>query len=199
MSSITPLPPSYNSPIANALGTARQKRAAGAADASSDSSATTVAQAQAQSAAQDQEDAKVAALNAASFQQLEDKGITVKTVSFAGIYKDKLMSAVDTDGDKSISQSELYQQVQAGGGTQAQSDALYKAMDMDGDGTVSAKEFEDSIPNPYATPEFKNKLDNLMSQIQAGNADPHSLFQMYMQPDVDASGTLGGLAKQFPA
>ncbi len=199
MSSITPLLPTYISPSANALDAARQKRAVRADDSSAVGSGNSVAQAQAQSAAEHQQDAEIAAQNAAGFQQLEDKGITVKTISFAGIYKDKLMSAVDTDGDKNISQAELYQQVQAGGGSQAQSDALYKAMDMDGNGTVSAAEFEDSIPNPYATPEFKDKLDNLISQIQAGNADPFTLINMYMHPDVDASGTLGALAKEFPA
>ncbi|MFZ6646110.1 hypothetical protein ACO0LO_10365 [Undibacterium sp. TJN25] len=198
MNSITPLTRSYNSPAANALSAAQQKRAVSFGDTPIDTSGTTVAQAQAQSALQDQQDASIEAQNAASFQQLEAKGIKVFTISFDGIYKSKMLSSVDKDGDKSVSQSELYQQVQAGGGTLAQAEALYKAMDMDGDGTVSAKEFEDSIPNPFATPVFRDKLNGMFSDMLAGKADFTDLTRL-TQPSVDPTAILSSLAKNLGA
>ncbi|GGC66086.1 hypothetical protein [Undibacterium terreum] len=199
MTSIASLPPNYASLLANALSSAgtTQKKHAANTDSATAGAGTAVAQAQAQSVLDAQKDAEAAAQNP-GFQGITAEGIEVKMVSFAGLYKDKMMSVVDTDGDKSISSAELFSQVQAGGGSQAQSDALYKAMDMDGDGKVSAKEFEDSIPNPYATPGFSKQIDGLIAAIHAGKED-HATLMALLKPEVNPAEVLGKLASDFPA
>ena len=195
MSAISPFSSAYNLIAAsNAAKTSQQS-----ARLQDDGATSSVAAAQAQSAREDQQAQQVAADNAASFKDLADKGLTVKQVSFASLYKDKVLSAVDSDGDKTVSESELLQQVLSGGGSAAQATALYKAMDMDSDGTVTAKEFEDSIQNPFTTAEFEKKVADLVAQVQAGSKDPSSVIDVYFNLDVNPAQILGDLAKEFPA
>lgn len=68
--------------------------------------------------------------------------------SFALHYQSQIAKQVDSNGDGTISKSELRQAVTAGGGIGAQADKLYNAMDKNGDGTVSADEFKSSMPVP---------------------------------------------------
>jgi hypothetical protein len=144
-----------------------------------DSSA--VQQAQAASKAQRAEDQKIASENAASFAQLESKGITVQTVSFGSTLKSTLAQAADTNGDSTVSKAELTSAVLAGGGTAAQASQLYAQMDENGDGVVTDGEFQDSIPVPKTSQAFG--LSSLSSYTPAAD------------PILDASLFMGNLAQ----
>jgi hypothetical protein len=114
-------------PIANvdamSLKASVQDAARSSAGAKSDSAGSSlpnvVFSAQAQSALAAEQAAQAAAANATSFSALENKDITVTTVSFSGIYKNQLLQAVDPGDSGTISKAPLERQVLAGGGTQA--------------------------------------------------------------------------------
>ncbi|HLH98284.1 MAG TPA: EF-hand domain-containing protein [Xanthobacteraceae bacterium] len=56
-----------------------------------------------------------------------------------------LFSQIDTNGDGSISQSELEQAVTGAGGTKAAADALYAQLDPNGTGSVSEQQFAQGL------------------------------------------------------
>ncbi len=56
-----------------------------------------------------------------------------------------LFSQIDSNGDGSISQSELEQAVTTAGGTKAAADALYAKLDPNGTGSVSEQQFAQSL------------------------------------------------------
>jgi Ca2+-binding EF-hand superfamily protein len=58
-----------------------------------------------------------------------------------------LFSQIDSNGDGSISQSELEQAVTAAGGTKAGADALYAKLDPNGTGSVSEQQFAQGLAN----------------------------------------------------
>jgi Ca2+-binding EF-hand superfamily protein len=58
-----------------------------------------------------------------------------------------LFSQIDTNGDGSISQSELEQAVTAAGGSKAGADALYAKLDPNGTGSVSEQQFAQGLAN----------------------------------------------------
>jgi EF hand len=113
--------------------------------------ADAVAQAQQASKAQRLQDEQTAEANAASFAQLEAKGIGVQTISFGQTLKSSLAQAVDKNNDGTVSTAELTSAVEAGGGTAAQAAQLYGQMDENGDGVVTDAEFEDSVPVPQTS------------------------------------------------
>jgi hypothetical protein len=157
-----------------------------------------VLNAQAQSAARARQAAETAAFNAPAFQQLAEKGIKAVSFDFAKMYKDKILDAVDTDGNGTISQAELARQVKAGGGTDAQASALYKAMDMDGNGAVSVDEFENSIP--VSLDDFIKSRNEAFNMLQKGEQPGADLMQMLLggaPAEVDPAQVLGSLASGF--
>jgi hypothetical protein len=154
-----------------------------------------VLEAQAQSAARAKVAAQTAAINAPAFAQLEEKGIQVKTVDFAQLYKQQVLKDVDTNGDGMVSEAELEQEVQSGGGTQAQATALYKAMDMNGDGSVSAQEFENSIP--FSMTDFEKQRDAMLQMLKNGDAPSGGSFDPLIgisPQSIDPAQILGNLA-----
>jgi Ca2+-binding EF-hand superfamily protein len=58
-----------------------------------------------------------------------------------------LFSQIDSNGDGSISQSELEQAFTAAGGTKAGADALYAKLDPNGTGSVSEQQFAQGLAN----------------------------------------------------
>jgi len=151
----------------------------------------TVADAQAQSAQQAVTLAQMNAANAQSDDALRKAGVTVTTTSFADIYKGQLLSVVDPSGSGTVSESALEQQVEAGGGTQAQADTLYQAMDGNGAGLVTDQEFENSIPDPFANANFGQQITQMLNSLYgAGSvAAGHT-------PTLDASMILANLAME---
>jgi hypothetical protein len=157
-----------------------------------------VLDAQAQSAARAKAAAETAAKNAPGFEQLEEKGIQVRTFDFAQLYQQQVLKDVDANGDGVVSEAELEQQVQAGGGTQAQASALYKTMDMDGDGSVSAQEFESSIP--FSTADFEKQMDAMLQVLKNGGAPSGDSFGPLLgmsTQSIDSTQILGSLAAGF--
>ena len=58
-----------------------------------------------------------------------------------------LVSAIDTDGDGTISQSELETYIEGQGGTQAQADALYAGLDQNGSGNLTQTQLASDLQN----------------------------------------------------
>lgn len=154
----------------------------------------TVADARAQSA---QDAATLAQMNAENAQgdaALNKYGVTVKAVSFADIYKSQLLAAVDPSGSGTVTEASLEQQVEAGGGTQAEADTLYKAMDANGDGVVSDQEFENSIPDPYTNVNFEQQLMQMLSSLYGSSSVASAAAGQ--APTLDSSMILANLAMQ---
>lgn len=61
-----------------------------------------------------------------------------------------LFSALDSNGDGTLSKSELEAAVSSTGGTTASADALYAELDPDNTGAVDEEEFVDNFPQPDA-------------------------------------------------
>lgn len=145
-------------------------------------------------------DADAMKANAAAIEHFAKLGIAMTSGSFASLYKSEVENATDQNSDGVISLSELDQQVRAGGGTHAQANLLYAAMDENGDGSVSAQEFEDSLPNPFATPEFMQQMKTSIEQFQK-QANPNG--QIVVEPDdstpvqVNTGLVLGSLAMEL--
>ncbi|CAE6714228.1 hypothetical protein R69619_01231 [Paraburkholderia nemoris] len=159
-----------------------------------------IKEAQSASAQDAQTDAEIAREDAVAINELAKNGMTLKSGSFASLYKNEVMAETDQNGDGTISLSELEQQVVAGGGTDAQAGSMYKAMDENGDGSVSAQEFEDSLPNPFITADFIQQMKAMVEQFQKG-ASPNG--SIVVEPPeskpipVDAGLVLGSLAMEL--
>jgi hypothetical protein len=176
--------------------TAVNSRAQGASTRTNDMPFSLVAEAQAESAKAEQAKAAAEARNADGIKHLAQQGLTMSYGSYTSVYKDGLAHSVDSDGDQSISKSELASQVVRGGGTGSAVAGLYAAMDMNSDGNVSVDEFKNSIPDPYSLPGFKEQLNQLIAK---GHADPGSvgaLFRQYAE-SMDAATVLGKLGNSI--
>jgi Ca2+-binding EF-hand superfamily protein len=58
-----------------------------------------------------------------------------------------LISAIDTDGDGSISKSEMESYIESKGGTQSQTDALFSALDQNGSGSLTKAQLASDLQN----------------------------------------------------
>jgi len=61
-----------------------------------------------------------------------------------------LVSAIDTDGDGTISESELETYIESKGGTQAQADALYAGLNQNGSGNLTQAQMQSDLQNAGA-------------------------------------------------
>ena len=126
----------------------------------------------------------------------------MSSVSTAGSYnpfailQQSLFSKIDSNGDGSITQSELETAVTAAGGSTQGADALYAALDPNNTGSVSAQQFSQNLPPPP----FSGAMGFQMISFQAsgwpgsGGADPMSQLAQSMFSQIDTSGT-GSITK----
>lgn len=155
-----------------------------------------VADAQAESAKAEQAKAAIEAKNAEGIKHFAQKGLTMSHRSHTSVYKENLAKAVDSNGDQTISESELANQMLRGSASESAAAALYAAMDMNGDGGVSTEEFKKSIPDPFGQSGFKDQYNQLMA---SGSADPRSIGALFRRhaESQDAATVLGELAKHI--
>src|SRR5215469_5239862 len=106
-----------------------------------------------------------------------------------------LFSQVDTNGDGSISQSELEQSVTAAGGTTQAADALYAQLDPNNTGSVSVQTFAQYLQAP--TPTGNSSQDAIASLLQAAASSgapagsPGQLAQtLFSQIDTNGDGSI---------
>ena len=69
-----------------------------------------------------------------------------------GQWQQQLFNKVDTNGDGSVTKTELEQAVSSAGGTTQSADALYAALDPNNSGSVSAQRFAQNLPLPFFSP-----------------------------------------------
>ncbi len=69
----------------------------------------------------------------------------------AGSFAQNMFDKIDTDGDGSISKSELESAVTAAGGTAAAADAFYAQLDPNNTGSVSEQQFANALEPPSPT------------------------------------------------
>jgi len=81
----------------------------------------------------------------------------------------KLVSAMDTDGDGSISQSEMESYIQGKGGTQAQADSLFTALNQGGTGNLTQAQLSQDLQNAPAGPHGHHHHHHQEQQASAGN------------------------------
>ncbi len=81
-----------------------------------------------------------------------------------------MFSQIDSNGDGSITQSELEQAVTAAGGSTAGADALYAKLDPNGTGSVSEQQFIGALQPPSASGNTaQDALLALLDQVSQGN------------------------------
>ncbi len=61
-----------------------------------------------------------------------------------------LVSAIDTDGDGSVSQSEMQSYIQSLGGTQSQADALFQGLNQNGSGNLTTAQLQSDLQSAAA-------------------------------------------------
>jgi EF hand len=155
-----------------------------------------VAEAQAESARAAQAKTAAEARNADGIRHFASKGLTMSYGSYTALYKADLAKVVDINDDQTISRQELADQVHRGGALRSAAEELYAAMDMNRDGSLSIEEFKSSIPDPFATPGFKDQLNRLTA---SGAADPISIGALYRRHGgmMDAATVLETLARHI--
>jgi len=82
----------------------------------------------------------------------------------------KLFSKIDTNSDGAITQSELENAVNAGGGTTQAADALYALLDPNKTGSVSKQQFAQNLPTPPFSDQMGAQLIAVQSQQSGGTA-----------------------------
>jgi hypothetical protein len=117
--------------------------------------------------------------NSVAIRSLASKGLVLTMHTPTSDYKDAALMTVDSNKDNIVSDSELATQIQVGGGDLEQVASLYKAMDIDGDGKVSGQEFKDSIPDPFSSSAFRQRLNDLTQSSSTGNAHPAAIGNLF--------------------
>jgi Ca2+-binding EF-hand superfamily protein len=74
------------------------------------------------------------------------------------IFQQKLFNKIDSNGDGSITQSELEQAVTTAGGTTQAADALYSQLDPNKIGSVSEQQFSQNLPPPPLSDQMTSQL-----------------------------------------
>ncbi|WP_367141993.1 EF-hand domain-containing protein [Rhodoplanes sp.] len=77
-----------------------------------------------------------------------------------------MFSSIDTDGDGSISKSEMESLATSSGGTTDQADSVVSSLDSDSDGSVSQAELAKSL---------KSMFDTLASSMFSGSNEQRSV------------------------
>lgn len=93
----------------------------------------------------------------------------VSGVSGSGLYsiqqyQQNLFNQIDTDGDGSISKSELETAVTNGGGTTQAADALYAELDPNNTGSVSEQQLASVLPGPPFSSEMQSQMLGFQAQ-----------------------------------
>jgi hypothetical protein len=99
-----------------------------------------------------------------------------------------LVSAVDTNGDGSISQSELETYLEGVGGTQAQADTLYNSLQKNSAGNLTQAQLSSDMQN--AAPAHGGHHHHHHHQAAASGQSGSQLFQT---TDANGSGDQSGL------
>ena len=100
-------------------------------------------------------------------------------------WRQNLFDKIDTNGNGSITQSELDQAVTSAGGTTTAANALFGDLDPDDTGSVSEQQFAQNLPMPAFGPEMGGQLIAAQAQNSASSSgfDPASAFadQLFSQ------------------
>jgi Ca2+-binding EF-hand superfamily protein len=100
-------------------------------------------------------------------------------------WRQNLFDKIDTNGNGSVTQSELDQAVTSAGGTTTAANALFGDLDPDDTGSVSEQQFAQNLPMPAFGPEMGGQLIAAQAQNSASSSgsDPASAFanQLFSQ------------------
>ena len=132
------------------------------------------------------------------------------------IFQQNLFNKIDSNGDGSITQSELEQAVTTAGGTTQAADALYSQLDPNKTGSVSEQQFSQNLPPPPLSNQMTSQLlgyqasalgqgspqsfsfdfasVSFTSQSGGSGADPLSQLAQSLFSQIDTGGT-GSITK----
>lgn len=106
-------------------------------------------------------------------------------------YQQNLFNQIDTNGDGSISKTELEQAVTADGGTTQAADALYAQLDPNNTGSVSEQQFAQAFPGPSFSGQTQAQLIGYQAQGWPGSATagPGGGLAQSLFSQIDTNGT----------
>ena len=106
-------------------------------------------------------------------------------------FQQNLFNKIDTNGDGTITQSELENAVTAAGGTSAAADALYATLDPNNTGGVSEQQFAQNLPQPPFSDPMQAQLIAAQAQQSDGSGSGGGLAQsLFAQIDANGDGSI---------
>jgi Ca2+-binding EF-hand superfamily protein len=109
-------------------------------------------------------------------------------------FQKNLFAKIDSNGDGSISKTELEQAVTGDGGTAQSADALFSTLDPNNTGSVTPQQFSQNLPVPPFSPEMGAQLIAAQSQQTSGalgGSSTGSLAQtLFSQIDTNGDGSI---------
>jgi len=105
-------------------------------------------------------------------------------------WQQKIFSSIDSDGDGSVTKSELESAVTKAGGTSEEADALYSKLDPDNTGSVSESQFSANMPVPKLGDQMVSQLISYQSVDSGGssNSKPTSQLASDLFSSIDTDG-----------
>src|ERR1019366_9359169 len=106
------------------------------------------------------------------------------------IFQQNLFNKIDSNGDGSITKTELEQAVTTAGGSTQGADALYAKLDPNNTGSVRQQQFSQNLPPPP----FSNQMGAQMMGYQASgwpsssSTDPGSQLAQNLFTQIDSNG-----------
>lgn len=116
-------------------------------------------------------------------------------------WQQKIFSSIDSDGNGSITKTELESAVTKAGGTTGQADALYSQLDPNDTGSVSESQFSANMPVPMLSPQMMSQLISYQSGdgsdsagsvggIGGGNPGAQIASDLFSSIDTDGDGSI---------
>jgi Ca2+-binding EF-hand superfamily protein len=109
-------------------------------------------------------------------------------------FQQNLFSQIDTNGDGSVSKTELEQAVSKAGGTARAADALYSVLDPGNSGGFSEQQFAQALPGPVLSNQVQAQMIGYQAQGWPGASQPGGQLAQSLFSQIDSNGD-GSISK----
>jgi Ca2+-binding EF-hand superfamily protein len=109
-------------------------------------------------------------------------------------FQQNLFSQIDTNGDGSVSKTELEQAVSKAGGSTQAADALYSVLDPGNSGGFSEQQFAQVLPGPVLSNQVQAQMIGYQAQGWPGASQPGGQLAQNLFSQIDSNGD-GSISK----